>query len=219
MWRPLGTCPVCPVLNPALWRDEFAWLTYEPAPADSDSNGAPAGAPAATGSASSDGTTTKPPTLDERKGLFLGETYRNEKACKYFIHSIANMEKDKVTAEMKDVKFITVVSDGSTDVSVSEKGNSVGPTFDAAGKELCERIFGDEANQDRRPEPIDGECPDRRAKDQADVSVDFRLQANRRNPCLACDRSSLTQTKTTNRIAALAVPLVMLVCVRLRVAG
>ena len=102
------------------WRDEFAWLTYEPAPTDSDSNGAPAGAPVATGSASSDGTTTKPPTLDERKGLFLGETYRNEKACKYFIHSIANMEKDKVTAEMKDVKFITVVSDGSTDVSVSE---------------------------------------------------------------------------------------------------
>ena len=44
----------------AAWRDEFAWLTYEPAPADSDSNGAPAGAPAATGSASSDGTTTKP---------------------------------------------------------------------------------------------------------------------------------------------------------------
>ena len=47
----------------AAWRDEFAWLTYEPAPADSDSNGAPtgapvgvpAGAPAATGSASSDG--------------------------------------------------------------------------------------------------------------------------------------------------------------------
>ena len=230
----------------AAWRDEFAWLTYEPAPADSDSNGAPAGAPAATGSASSDGTTcttklfatTKPQaqplsqykmfctpcrasygvsasmrlpdrglfrkyskgplviggtnmkrttltaheasdghrvavehernrtarpgtsiaeqsiqkmnravfdkldtlfrnahaiaknnrpfsnyvwmaTLDERKGLFLGETYRNEKACKEFIHSIANMEKDKVTAEMKYVKFITVVSDSSTDVSVS----------------------------------------------------------------------------------------------------
>ena len=59
-------------------------------------------------------------TLDERKGLFLGETYWSEKACKEFIHSIANMEKDKVTAEMKDVKFITVVSDGSTDVSVSE---------------------------------------------------------------------------------------------------
>ena len=44
----------------AAWRDEFAWLTYEPASADSDSNGAPAGAPAATGSASSDGTTIKP---------------------------------------------------------------------------------------------------------------------------------------------------------------
>ena len=44
----------------AAWRDEFAWLTYEPAPADSDSNGAQVGAPAATGSASSNDTTTKP---------------------------------------------------------------------------------------------------------------------------------------------------------------
>ena len=45
----------------AAWRDEFAWLTYEPAPADSDSNGAQVGAPAATGSASSDDTTTAQP--------------------------------------------------------------------------------------------------------------------------------------------------------------
>ena len=53
----------------AAWRDEFSWLTYEPAPADSDSNGAPEGAPAATGSASSDGTTTKPqaPPLSQYK--------------------------------------------------------------------------------------------------------------------------------------------------------
>ena len=223
----------------ATWRDEFAWLTYEPAPADSDSNGAPAGAPAATGSASTKpqaqplsqytcsaqytpcrasygvsasmrlpdrglfrkyskgtfvigGTNMKRTTLtaheasdghsvavehernriahpgtsiaeqsiqkmnravfnkvdklfrnahsiaknnrpfsdyvwmatlDERKGLILGQTYRNEKACKEFIHSIANMEKDNVMAEMKDVKFITVVSYGSTDVSVSENGS------------------------------------------------------------------------------------------------
>ena len=41
----------------AAWRDEFAWLTYEPAPADSDANGNDA--PAATGSEASDGTTSK----------------------------------------------------------------------------------------------------------------------------------------------------------------
>ena len=74
---------------------------------------------------------------------------------------------------------------------------------------ISERIFGDEANQDRRPEPIDGECPDRCAEDQADVSVDFRLRANRRNPCLECDIAHADQT--TKRLAALAVPLVMLV--------
>ena len=38
----------------AAWRDEFAWLSYEPAPADSDANCN--GEPAATGSESSDGT-------------------------------------------------------------------------------------------------------------------------------------------------------------------
>ena len=36
----------------AAWHDEVAWLTYEPAPADSDANGAPA----ATGFESSDRT-------------------------------------------------------------------------------------------------------------------------------------------------------------------
>ena len=41
----------------AAWRDEFAWF-YEPAPADSDGNSN--GAPAATGSESSDGTKSKP---------------------------------------------------------------------------------------------------------------------------------------------------------------
>ena len=50
----------------------------------------------------------------------------------------------------------------------------------------------------KSPFVIGGECPDRRAEDQADVSVDFRLRANRRNPCLECDRSSLTQTKLPN---------------------
>ena len=42
----------------AEWRDEFAWLTYEPAPSDSDANAN--GAQAATGSESSDGTKSKP---------------------------------------------------------------------------------------------------------------------------------------------------------------
>ena len=42
----------------AAWHDEFAWLTYEPAPADFDAKGN--GALAATGSESSDGTKSKP---------------------------------------------------------------------------------------------------------------------------------------------------------------
>ena len=44
-------------------------------------------------------------TLDEQKGLFLGENYCNGNACKHFIHAIINVDKHKVTAAVKNVKF------------------------------------------------------------------------------------------------------------------
>ena len=111
----------------AAWHDEFAWLTYGPAPADSDSN---------------------------------------------VLHLI-----DLVLGRM------------------------------------WERIFGDEANQDRRPEPIDGECP---------VSWQtcwwsswclrrFQTSSQPTQSMLGMWQVIAHADQTTKRLAALAVPLVMLV--------
>lgn len=58
--------------------------------------------------------------LDERKGITLGNTYRNDKACREFIKAIAGVENQKFKDVLEDAKFITVLSDGSTDVSATE---------------------------------------------------------------------------------------------------
>ena len=59
-------------------------------------------------------------SLDEKKGLKIGNTYRNDKQCKLFIKTIANNERNKIRDYLSEVKFITLLSDGSVDVSVTE---------------------------------------------------------------------------------------------------
>ena len=56
--------------------------------------------------------------LDEKKGVIIGDT--NDKACREFIRAISTVELTKVKEMVNDVKFLTVISDGSTDVSVKE---------------------------------------------------------------------------------------------------
>ena len=58
--------------------------------------------------------------LDEKKGVVIGDTYKNDKACREFIRAISTVELTKVKEMVNDVKFLTVISDGSTDVSVKE---------------------------------------------------------------------------------------------------
>lgn len=58
--------------------------------------------------------------LDEQKGVHLGSTYKNHKSCKEFMVSIAEVERYKIEEKLAEVKFCTIMSDGSTDVSVSE---------------------------------------------------------------------------------------------------
>ena len=58
--------------------------------------------------------------LDERKGIVIGDTYRNDKACRAFIAAISSVELHRIKEDLSDVKFLTVISDGSTDVSVKE---------------------------------------------------------------------------------------------------
>ncbi|XP_070537629.1 zinc finger protein 862-like [Ptychodera flava] len=59
-------------------------------------------------------------SLDVMKGVEVGETYRNDKACRQFITAISEVERERLQNETSDNKFISIVSDGSTDVSVIE---------------------------------------------------------------------------------------------------
>jgi hypothetical protein len=59
-------------------------------------------------------------TLDEKKGIQVGETYRNDKSCKSFITAISSIEQENIRKELDKHKFLTIISDGSTDVSVVE---------------------------------------------------------------------------------------------------
>lgn len=54
--------------------------------------------------------------LDEKKSIDVGQTYRNVKSCKEFLVSIAAVERKKIEQQLKDAKFSTIMSDGSTDV-------------------------------------------------------------------------------------------------------
>ncbi|XP_052075818.1 zinc finger protein 862-like isoform X1 [Mytilus californianus] len=58
--------------------------------------------------------------LDIQKGIDLGDTYRNTKSCKEFLVAISEIERGKIEEKIELAKFYTLMSDGSTDVSVIE---------------------------------------------------------------------------------------------------
>ena len=58
--------------------------------------------------------------LDEAKGIDLGKTYLNDKNCRVFVHSIAQMERQKVWEVMDKAQYITVLLDGSSDIAAIE---------------------------------------------------------------------------------------------------
>jgi hypothetical protein len=60
-------------------------------------------------------------TLDEMKGLTLGNTYRNIMSAKIFINAMAEIELQKVTSVLCKAQFATIIGDGSTDASVKEQ--------------------------------------------------------------------------------------------------
>ena len=59
--------------------------------------------------------------LDEVKGLTVGATYRNTKACGTFSKYIATAAQNQVADELKTAKFVSVTSDGATDSSIIEQ--------------------------------------------------------------------------------------------------
>lgn len=59
--------------------------------------------------------------LQEANGVNLGETYCNSKSCKLFIDQIAGEKQDNLKDLLNHSDYFSVMSDSSTDRSVSEK--------------------------------------------------------------------------------------------------
>ena len=59
-------------------------------------------------------------SLDAQKGLEVGNTYCNDKSAKMFIHSIAEVERRHLSQALENAHFISLISDGTTDVAVIE---------------------------------------------------------------------------------------------------
>ena len=60
-------------------------------------------------------------SLQTKNGLVLGQTYRNDHGCKEFCKHISQVMKDEQAAIIKNARFLSVLADGSTDLSVTEE--------------------------------------------------------------------------------------------------
>ena len=54
-------------------------------------------------------------TLDDMKGVQIGNTYRNDKQCATFIHHIVQAQRDEIKEMVAKAKFVSLICDGSTD--------------------------------------------------------------------------------------------------------
>ena len=50
----------------------------------------------------------------------IGNTYLNASYCKQFLVAITEVTREKIEEDLKRAKFISIMADGSTDVSSSE---------------------------------------------------------------------------------------------------
>jgi hypothetical protein len=58
--------------------------------------------------------------LDQMKGVDTGSTYINNKRAKEFVDFIAKAELNKLKLVVESSRFMSIMSDGSTDISVKE---------------------------------------------------------------------------------------------------
>ena len=58
--------------------------------------------------------------LDVTKGLDVGSTYRNRKQCVAYVHAIAEDQRKKMFADFPRARFMSVISDGSTNSASTE---------------------------------------------------------------------------------------------------
>ena len=59
--------------------------------------------------------------LMKKNGVQFGEQYKNDKGCKTFISCIAQVEKGKIQSAVSDSRFMSILSDGSTDSGIVEQ--------------------------------------------------------------------------------------------------
>ena len=55
--------------------------------------------------------------LDEAEGLDVGTQYRSDKSAAEFCHFIAEAERFRIRKYMAGVKFVSAITDGTTDSS------------------------------------------------------------------------------------------------------
>lgn len=58
--------------------------------------------------------------FDKSKGLEIGETYLNDKYCQKFVTAIAQCRREEQDNMINSAPYISIISDGSTDVSSTE---------------------------------------------------------------------------------------------------
>ena len=59
--------------------------------------------------------------LEERHGVDLGKAYRTDKSCNMFISHIGEELARKLGEKLSTANFFSVLTDGSTDASITEK--------------------------------------------------------------------------------------------------
>lgn len=58
--------------------------------------------------------------LLEKNGVSVSQNYRNDKSCKEFCESCAEVLKDGVKDDLKATRFFSILADGSTDKGIRE---------------------------------------------------------------------------------------------------
>ena len=59
--------------------------------------------------------------LDKSKGLDIGKTYQNRVSAKEFVNANAEVERQRLTSDVKAAKFVAFLGDGFKDSSVNEQ--------------------------------------------------------------------------------------------------
>ena len=71
----------------------------------------------------------------QKDGVHSGDQYKNFKACKTFY--IAQVERDKIQSAVRDSRFFSIVSDGSTDSGIEEQDTAYVIHVNKKGGPVC----------------------------------------------------------------------------------